>query len=128
MTLTDYRLPTGQIVRCDASATKYAPVIDFTLADGTIVQATRVEAPAIDARTRAKLLHVLTVADRRQKSNPYALAHYCGALQSAEAMMIDDGLTLREALMRAFCGPLVNRLVKGAGLPALTESEIRQVR
>jgi hypothetical protein len=82
----------------------------------------------IDARTRAALLHCLTVADRRQKSNPYALAHYCGALQNAEQMMQDEGKTLREALKSAFCGPLVNRLVRAAGLPPLTEAEIREVR
>ena len=82
----------------------------------------------IDTNTRNALTHALTVADRRQRSNPYALAHYFGALQSAEAMMAKDGLTLREALKRAFCGPLVNRLVKAAGLPPLTEAEIREVR
>ena len=85
-------------------------------------------ANTIDARTRAALLHALTMADKRQKSNPYALAHYCGALQSAEEMMQDDGITLREALKRAFCGRLVNTLVKAAGEPALTDAEIREVR
>lgn len=81
----------------------------------------------IDPRTRIALIHVLTVADRRQKSNPYALAHYCGALQHAEELTA-DGVTLREALMTAFCGPLVARLIKAAGLAPLTEAEIRQVR
>jgi hypothetical protein len=83
---------------------------------------------SIDPHTRAKLVHVLTVADRRQKSNPYALAHYCGALQSAEAMIVEEGITLREALMECFCGPLVNRLIVAAGLPKLTPEEIRRVR
>ena len=83
---------------------------------------------SIDPRTRAALMHALTVADRRQKSNPYALAHYCGALQSAEAMMLEEGKTLREALKTAFCGRLVSQLVKAAGLPPLTEQEIREVR
>jgi hypothetical protein len=82
----------------------------------------------IDPATRVKLLHCLTIADRRQKSNPYALAHYCGALQNAEAEMVDKGVTLRQALKTAFCGPLVNQLVKAAGLPPLTPDEIREVR
>lgn len=81
----------------------------------------------IDPRTRAALTHALVVADRRQKSNPYALAHYCGALQRAEAMMA-EGTTLRDALKAAFCGPLVARLIKAAGLSPLTEAEIREVR
>jgi hypothetical protein len=81
----------------------------------------------IDPRTRAALLHCLTIADKRQKSNPYALAHYCAALQSCDEMMA-EGKTLREALKTAYCGPLVNRLVKAAGMPPLTEAEIREVR
>ncbi len=34
-----YQLPNGDIVPCDASACKGEDVIDFTLADGTIVEA-----------------------------------------------------------------------------------------
>jgi hypothetical protein len=37
-----YRLPDGSVVRVDATAVKCSPVIDFTLADGTIVKAERV--------------------------------------------------------------------------------------
>ena len=81
----------------------------------------------IDPHTRVRLMHALTVADRRQKSNPYALAHYCGALQHAEELMA-DGADLRAALKTAFCGRLVSQLVKAAGLPPLTEAEIREVR
>lgn len=82
----------------------------------------------IEPRTRAALLHCLTVADRRQKSNPYALAHYCGALQRAEEDVQAGTADLRTALKSAFCGPLVARLIKAAGLPALTDAEIREVR
>lgn len=39
MTLAPYRLPDGRIVLCDASATKDARIIDFTLANGSIVSA-----------------------------------------------------------------------------------------
>ena len=81
----------------------------------------------IDPHVRVKLMHALTVADRRQKSNPYALAHYCGALQHAEELML-AGSDLRAALKRAFCGRLVSQLIKAAGLPPLTEAEIREVR
>lgn len=82
----------------------------------------------IDPKVRVRLMHALVVADKRQKSNPYALAHYCGALQRAEAMMAEDGATLREALKTAFCGRMVARLIKAAGLPPLTSDEVREVR
>ena len=82
----------------------------------------------IEPRTRAALLHALTLADKRQKSNPYALAHYMGALQAAEEMIATEGLSLRQALKTAFCGSLVNKLVKAAGMEPLTEDEIREVR
>lgn len=88
----------------------------------------RAEDGMIDPLTRARLLHVLTDADRRQKSNPYALAHYCSALQYAEELMVGSGLTLRQALKTAFCGPIVNRLVKAAGEPPLSDAEVREVR
>jgi hypothetical protein len=85
----------------------------------------------IDPKTRSALLHVLTQEDRRQMSrpggNPYALAHYCGAIQHCDEL-IANGSTLRQALMDAFCGRLVTKLIKAAGLPPLTEAEIRQVR
>jgi hypothetical protein len=42
MTFTDYRLPDGSIVACDASATKNAAEIGFTLKGGTVVRAVRV--------------------------------------------------------------------------------------
>jgi hypothetical protein len=89
--------------------------------------ATSDRAMTIEHRTRAALLHALTVADRRQKSNPYALAHYMGALQHAEEL-IAAGTSLGDALKTAFCGPLVARLIKAAGLPPLTDAEIREVR
>lgn len=81
----------------------------------------------MEPRIHAALLHQLTIEDRRQKSNPYALAHYCGALQHVEEL-IAEGVSLRDGLKRAFCGPMVNRLIKAAGLAPLTEAEIREVR
>lgn len=81
----------------------------------------------LEPRTRAALLHALTVADRRQKSNPYALAHYMRALDHAEEL-IAGGITLRDALKQAYCGPLVAKLIKAAGLPPLTDDEVREVR
>lgn len=81
----------------------------------------------MDAKTRAALIHALIVADRRQKSNPYALAHYCSALQNVETL-ITEGVSLREALMTCYCGRLVNTLVKAAGLTPLTDDELRRVR
>jgi hypothetical protein len=39
--LVPYTLPDGRVVQCDDSACKGAHVIDFTLADGTIVKALR---------------------------------------------------------------------------------------
>jgi hypothetical protein len=43
MTFTHYRLPDGTVVPVDASAAKDAPAIGFTLRDGRVVTATRVE-------------------------------------------------------------------------------------
>lgn len=36
----EYRLPSGEVVRVDATATKGEPIIDFTQRDGSIVKAT----------------------------------------------------------------------------------------
>lgn len=41
MPFETYRLPSGRLVDCDATATKSAPVIDFTLQGGQIVKAER---------------------------------------------------------------------------------------
>lgn len=50
MEFINYRLPGGRVVPCDASATKGAREIDFTLEDGRIVKAYRVEGPEDIAR------------------------------------------------------------------------------
>ena len=42
MTYDTYRLPDGRLVKVDASAAKGLNIIDFQLADGTMVKATRV--------------------------------------------------------------------------------------
>jgi hypothetical protein len=81
----------------------------------------------IDPRTRDRLTHALILADRRA-TNRWALAHYCGALQRAEALMVSDGLTLRQALCTTFCGPLCARLVKVATGVPLTADERKAVR
>jgi hypothetical protein len=39
--LADYRLPDGRVVSVDDTACKGLPVIDFALADGSMVQAVR---------------------------------------------------------------------------------------
>ena len=69
----------------------------------------------IDPSVRAKLLHQLTIEDKRQRTNPYALAHYFGALQAVDTD-VADGTPLRDALKQRFCGPMVNRLIKAAGM------------
>lgn len=87
----------------------------------------------IDARTRHALLHALTSYDRRQEAaarrpgryhNPYALAHYCGALQRTDER-VAAGLTLREALVMSFCGRLLDVVLRAAGEPLSTDSEQR---
>lgn len=47
-----YQLPDGSIVPCDASATKGAAIIDFTLKGGRIVQAVRVDPSTVTVRHR----------------------------------------------------------------------------
>jgi len=61
-----YRLPSGEVVRCDASATKGARVIDFTLKGGQIVQATLVRAAYTPADADADACR-LTLIEARAK-------------------------------------------------------------
>ena len=75
-----------------------------------------------------KILTVLVAYDRKQSTkrfyNPYALAHYCGALSRAMSAM-ELGSTPREALVSTFCGPLLDKALKAIGETKSTDREQR---
>lgn len=74
----------------------------------------------------AKLLHKLTSIDRRAAKrphhNPYALAHYCRALNNAQRHC-DNGADLRVALLNCFNGRLLDHCLKAVGLETSTNEE-----
>jgi hypothetical protein len=80
------------------------------------------------AQLRTQLSHALTAYDRRQSSrrgyNPYALAHYFGALHEALAE-IETGTTVRATLVGHFCGRLLDVALRAAGEPPSTDAEQR---
>jgi hypothetical protein len=82
----------------------------------------------MDARTRSQLIHAVTEYDRRQSKrpghNPYAIAHYCGAVQNVETA-VDGGMDLRAAIMDSFNGRLCDWVLKSVNLPTMTKDEAR---
>jgi hypothetical protein len=78
--------------------------------------------------THDKLLMALTEYDvkqsRKKGYNPYALSHYMTALGEATSMM-ESGVTLRTALLKNFCGRLLDVCLKSVGEPTSTKQEQR---
>ena len=76
---------------------------------------------------RIKLLSAVTEYDRKQSTkkfyNIYALAQYLMAVDRARDAMADDGLTLRDALISAFNGRLLDVCLKAVGEPTSTKAE-----
>jgi hypothetical protein len=82
----------------------------------------------MDPLTRHKLTHAVTEYDRRAAArkghNPYAVAHYLGAVERiAEA--VDEGTPMRQAITDNLTGRLATAVLKSVGLPALTDAEAR---
>lgn len=77
---------------------------------------------------RARIFMALTEYDRKQSTkkhhNPYALAHYCGALERLEER-VNNGVELRKAICQTFHGAVGNVVMKAAGLPKMTNDEQR---
>ena len=75
-----------------------------------------------------KLLHAVTDYDRKQSTEPgynvYALSLYLGAIDRAERR-IEEGQSLRQALVASFTGRLLTVVLKAVGEPKATDTEQR---
>lgn len=75
---------------------------------------------------RAKLLTALTQYDIRESKkrfhNPYAMSHYCGALDHT-MRLVEAGRTPRAALIGCFCGRLLDVCLKAIGEAKATAGE-----
>jgi hypothetical protein len=73
------------------------------------------------------LIHAATDFDRRQgpKANPYALGQYFQRIAEVEAD-ITKGIPIREALLAAFNGRLLDKLLVAVGEPKFTHDEMHR--
>ena len=73
------------------------------------------------------LVSAATEYDKSQSTkpghNPYALPQYFAAIDQVEKDHFDNGLTIREALVRNFTGRLLDVMLKAVGLPKSTREE-----
>lgn len=83
--------------------------------------------PAIHVLTHAaakmRMFNAVTEWDKKQSTkkgyNVFALGHYARALTNIDELMEDEKLSLREAIIRSFCGRLRDVVLKSVGqLPA----------
>jgi hypothetical protein len=85
-----------------------------------------VTAASDPVRIDAALSHVLITYDKRQARgrsyNPYAIAHYCEALQRARAL-VEAGKAWRAALVECFNGRLLDNLLKAIQEAPSTRAE-----
>lgn len=85
--------------------------------------------PVMPPEINARITHALTQYDIRASKRPghsiWAPSHYFRALETAEARMRDEGMTLRQALVKSFTGRLLDVVLKAAGEPASTDAEQR---
>lgn len=76
-----------------------------------------------------KLLHAVTEYDRKQSTkrghNMYALSHYLGALNQRVLPMIEQGVPVRQAILKGFCGRLADVCLRAVGEPKSTDAEQR---
>lgn len=77
---------------------------------------------------RIQIFNAMTEFDKRASKragyNPYALGHMAQALQNASEYC-DEGRTVRAALCKAFCGRLLDCVLKAIGEPAATKGDRR---
>jgi hypothetical protein len=78
--------------------------------------------------THFRIVNALTSYDRKASTrkfhNPYALGQYFQALECAEAQ-VDGGATLRDALVKNFCGRLLDVVLRSVGEQVSTKQECR---
>lgn len=83
----------------------------------------------LDALTRHKITHALTVYDEKESRKKYhninALSLYFASLQDTVEPALAKGATLRQALCRGFCGRLLDVVLKAVGEPKSTDAEQR---
>lgn len=83
---------------------------------------------AADPKLPMYLAHAVTEYDRRQQNrrgyNPYALAHYCGAVQRIEEE-IGNGAEVRAAVVANLTGRLASFVLRTIGHAPLTDAEAR---
>ena len=82
----------------------------------------------LDATNRARIVNAFTEYDRKQKGkkgyNPYALGHYCMALDNVAEYM-QDGYTLRQAIIKSYLGRLCDSILRALDLPVMTKDEAK---
>lgn len=82
----------------------------------------------LDATNRARILNAFTTYDRKQVGkkgyNPYALSHYCAALDNVDEYM-QQGKTLREAIIKSYLGRLCDAILRALDLPVMTKDEAK---
>jgi hypothetical protein len=74
----------------------------------------------------AKLVMAVSAYDRRQAAKPgynrYALPQYMGAVQQVEEEL-EAGTPLRQAIVKNFCGRLLDACLRAVGEPISTREE-----
>ena len=77
---------------------------------------------------RIKLLSAVTEHDRKNSTkkgyNPYALAHYLIAVDNCRDLC-SDGMGLRQAIVKSFCGRLMDCCLRAVGEKISTKEEQR---
>lgn len=77
---------------------------------------------------RIRIINAFTDYDMKQKGkkgyNPYALGHYCAALDNVREYL-DNGLTLRQAIIKSYLGRLCDAILRRLELPVMTKDEAK---
>jgi hypothetical protein len=80
-------------------------------------------------RIADKLLHAVTAYDEKQSTkkgyNMYALSQYIGAINERVIPALESGTPLRQAILKGFCGRLLDVCLKAVGEPKSTDAEQR---
>ncbi len=82
----------------------------------------------LTATDHARLLDAVTAYDRRAATtkayNRFALAHYARGLTNVRRH-VQDGATVRDAIITEFVGRLADRLLRAVGCDLMTKDEAR---
>ncbi len=82
----------------------------------------------LSPQDKVRLFNAVTEFDRkaskRRGYNPHAIGHYARGLNNL-AERVENGETLRAAIMREFIGRLCDVLLRAVSLPLMTKEEAR---